>query len=102
MKIVTVCQRGNNRSAALAYILRDERGPNEVLNYGPEGGVSTETIDMLCDWADKIIVVVNEVDVPEKWRFKRIYCSVGGPDRWGVGFNPELLSLLRGKLDNLL
>ena len=98
MKILTVCQRGNNRSAALAFILRDERGPNEVINYGPQGGVSDQTIDMLCEWADKIIVTTKEVDVPEKFRIRRIFIDVGS-DRWGVGFNPELLDLLRKGLD---
>lgn len=98
MKILTVCQRGNNRSAALAFILRDERGPNEVINYGPLGGVSESTIDMLCEWAEKIIVTTTEVDVPEKFRIRRVFLDVG-PDIWGVRFAPELLDKLRRLLD---
>ena len=98
MKILTVCQRGNNRSAALAYILRDERGPNEVLNYGPQGGVNDETINMLCTWANVIMVTTKEVDVPEEYRDKRLFIDVGS-DKWGIGFSPDLLALLRQKLN---
>lgn len=98
MKILTVCQRGNNRSAALAYILRDERGPNEVIACGPETS-SEETMTMLCNWADKIICVAKGFDVPERWQYKRIRFDIGDADYWGVGFHPDLLAKLRKELD---
>lgn len=101
MKIVTVCHRGNNRSAALGYILRDESPQHhEVISYGPQSLRDEKMIDALCEWADKIIVIPTDTDVPEKYRDKRIFFDLGtnSIDVWGVSFNQDLLARLREKV----
>ena len=101
MKIVTVCHRGNNRSAALAYILRDESPyHHEVIAYGPQSLHDEKMINTLCEWADKIIVIPTDIDVPEQYRNKRIFFDLGtnSTDVWGVGFHQDLLNKLREKV----
>lgn len=101
MKIVTVCHRGNNRSAALAYLLRDESPyHHEVISYGPQSLNDKKMINILCDWADKIIVIPLDVDVPEQFKYKRIYFDLetNNVDIWGIGFNSDLLNKLRKKV----
>lgn len=103
-KILTVCQRGNSRSVATAYILKDERQYSDVLACGIET-VSPNTFTMLADWADKIIVVGekyvwDKVPKNEHTDNKVTWVDVG-PDQWGNPFHPELQALARKFLDDL-
>lgn len=91
-KILTICAGGNVRSVGLRYLLHYKYG-HEVLACGQDANLP-ETIDMLCNWADYIIVVAEEYlpVVPEKYKNKLFLYNIG-PDRFGYAFNPELLAI---------
>src|SRR3990167_9402239 len=100
MKILTVCERNNNRSVVLASILREERGERDVISCGIQT-FSAETLNMLCEWADKIVLV----DEMLRYQFyfdpyvaKIVIIPLGG-DRWGYNHNADLQDLIRSKLD---
>jgi len=84
----------------LAYILKYERGL-DALACGWEPNTS-ETKEMLYNWADKIIVMeagfVNKI--PETHRSKVLVCDVG-PDRWGHSMDSDLGNVIRRKLDEV-
>lgn len=96
-KILTMCAGGHVRSVGLKYLLKYKYG-HEALACGQDAN-SLETRNMLCDWADYIIVVTKDYlpEVPEKYKDKLI-CYEIGPDRFGYAFNSELL----GICDNLI
>lgn len=54
-KILCLCQGGNSRSVHLAYLLKYRYGA-DALACGWEGN-SHDTVEMLCAWADFIIIV---------------------------------------------
>jgi predicted protein tyrosine phosphatase len=90
MKILCICERGNSRSVALAYILKD--GLNQdAIAMGIRAN-SEETKSTLYEWADHIVLVdktfVNEI--PKEYQGKLVVWDVG-PDRYFLGFHPELL-----------
>ena len=92
MKILCVCLGGNCRSVHLAYLLKYRYG-HDALACGiePNGG---DTFTMLCDWAEKIILLIDATnEVNETNRHKIVDWSSLGPDQW---FNPSmpLLTLL--------
>lgn len=97
MKYLCVCQGGNVRSVTLAYILKYERGL-EALAMGWEPNTQ-ETRDMLCDWADLIIVMETHMKdkLPERYHDKVKVCDVG-PDRWFRSLDSDLGSVIREKL----
>lgn len=90
MKVLCVCLGGNCRSVHLAYLLKYRYG-HDALACGvePNGG---ETFALLCNWAEKIILLVDG-NVPTADRHKVIDWTTLGPDQW---FNPSmpLLTLL--------
>ncbi len=90
MKILTMCAGGNVRSVGLKYLLKYKYG-HESLACGQDSN-SAETIEMLCNWADYIIVVTNEYRKfsPEK-DHNKMFCYDIGVDRFGYAFHPELL-----------
>ncbi len=92
-KILTMCAGGNVRSVALKYLLKYKYG-HEALCCGQDAN-SAETIDMLCSWADYVIVLTQEYEkfVPEKYKNK-LLCYDVGPDRFGYAFHPELGMIL--------
>ena len=100
MRILTVCQRGNSRSVALAYILKDGMGYDDVLACG----ITTthpDTFQMLGNWADKIFVPAEKgiYDmIPFEFRGKTVNIDIG-LDRWGNPMHPELLAISRGILE---
>lgn len=91
-KILTICAGGNVRSVGLRYLLHYKYG-HEVLACGQDAN-NSETIDILCNWADYVIVVAEEYlfVVPEKYKSK-LLCYNIGPDRFGYAFHPELLDI---------
>lgn len=91
-KILTMCAGGNVRSVALKYLLKYKYG-HEALACGQDAN-SAETIDLLCNWADYVIVMTEEYEkfVPEKYKGK-LLCYDVGVDRFGYAFHPELLGL---------
>lgn len=91
-KILTMCAGGNVRSVALKYLLKYKYG-HEALACGQDAN-SAETINLLCNWADYVIVMTEEYAkfVPDKYKDK-LLCYDVGPDRFGYAFHPELLAI---------
>jgi len=92
-KILTMCAGGNVRSVGMKYLLKYKYG-HEALACGQDAN-STETIDMLCSWADYVIVMTDDYAkfVPEKYKDK-LLCYDVGEDRFGYAFHPELLQII--------
>jgi hypothetical protein len=55
MKILCICEGGNVRSRALAYLLHDLMG-HEAIPIGRRWA-SNATVHILCLWADRIAVM---------------------------------------------
>lgn len=92
-KVVCVCRAGQVRSVAARHILADRFGFCKVLACGWEKN-DAETVDMLCAWADVVLVVGRGDD----WKLptppeKTVLLNVG-PDVWGDYRNPQLLEKL--------
>ena len=90
MRILCLCERGNSRSVALAWILKDHMGQNAIAS-----GMRTmddETKELLYKWADRIILVDKnfEPEIPEQYKLKLKIWDVG-PDRFFRGFEQSLL-----------
>jgi predicted protein tyrosine phosphatase len=88
-----MCAGGNVRSVALKFLLKYKYG-HESLSCGQDAN-SAETIDMLCNWADYIVILTEEYKkfVPDKY-WPKMFCYDVGPDRFGYAFNQELLEIL--------
>jgi len=102
-KVLTMCAGGHVRSVGLKYLLTYKYG-HEALACGQDAN-STETIDMLCQWADYVIVMEPDYakQVPEKHHLKedgsrKLFCYNVGPDRFGYAFHPELQEMLKGMI----
>ena len=93
-KIVCICQGGNSRSVALAYLLKYHY-KIDALACGWEKN-TPETIAMLCEWADVVCILQKEFIqyVPEKYHSKVDVFDVG-PDKWFNGLHPDLLNILQ-------
>ena len=103
MKILTVCERNNNRSVALASILREERQFRDVISCGTQT-FSPQTLDMLLTWADKVLIVASGIrlQLPDKYHEKYIILE-GMPngDIWGYTHNPDLQTKLREEINKI-
>jgi hypothetical protein len=94
MKFLCVCQGGNNRSAALARILRDEYG-QEALPVG-HLRVSKETMTHFCAWADYVIAMTSGIAaIISDCAGNKLRTVDVGDDRWGTPYHPELVDGLR-------
>jgi len=91
MKVLTICSAGTVRSVSLAHVLKSCYGVDAI----PTGHDlnSQETLDMLSDWADLIVVMQPHfaADLPARNAKKVVIVDVG-PDVWG---NPLDVGLLR-------
>lgn len=89
MKILTMCRGGHVRSVGAKFLLSYKYG-HEVLACGWESN-SDETLEMLFDWADFIIVMKDEFMqyVPKKYKGKT-FCYHVGRDIFGNPFHPDL------------
>lgn len=97
-KILALCQKGNSRSVALAFILK-KFGADSLA-----AGLKTsapETIDMLCQWASLIIVTDKKLMplVPSGYDEKVKLWDVGS-DRWFKGFDQSLLNKYKEYMSN--
>jgi hypothetical protein len=99
MKILTLCQRGNNRSVILATLLKEEHGLKDVIPAGVDT-LTPETLEMLCDWANHIILTTSEITIPDKYSGKFIYINVG-PDRVGHTHNAEMQTFFRENMPTI-
>lgn len=88
MKILTVCDQGNSRSVQLAYPLK-YKYKADVIPIGLDT-TSKETLKMLFDWADHIILTDKEqfVKIPEGYDSK-IKVWDFGDDRYIRPLNAE-------------
>ncbi len=93
MKIVTQCRGGNVRSVAAKFLLHVKYG-HDVLACGFEFN-TPETVKMLCEWADYIVVMKDEFckEIPIEFKDKMV-CYHVGPDRFGYAFHPELQQMI--------
>lgn len=91
MKILVVCDEGNNRSVTLAHQLKYL--DHDVLTAGLKRN-SPETIDLLCAWADKIITTDIDQHIPTEYQYKTELWHIG-PDNYPRPFNKELLAIVR-------
>ena len=94
MKYLCVCDGGNVRSQAMAYVLHDIEG-HEAIPVG-RIRVSEETMYMMCAWADNIIIMQPHMEESIPIDFKhKLLCVDVGQDRWGVYVHPELLDIVK-------
>ncbi len=91
MKLLVLCDEGNNRSVTLAHQLKYL--DHDVLAAGLKRN-SPETIDLLCSWADKIITTDIDQHVPAEHADKTGLWFIG-PDNYPRPFNKELLAIVR-------
>lgn len=93
MKVAVFCKGGICRSAAMANVLKTYG--HDVLNAGL-GYNSPETIQMLTDWADRIVVMQKELAdlVPMSGRSKMVIADLG-PDVWDNSADPDLVNRCR-------
>jgi len=95
-KILCVCQGGNCRSVHLAYLLKYRYGV-DAMAIGFERN-SRETLTLLCQWADAIIVVEGKYrdEIPDGF-YEKIHVMDVGEDQW-FSPNKELLALFDEKI----
>ena len=93
MKILTVCDQGNNRSVQFAHLLKYLK--NDTIPIGLKT-TTKETLDMLFEWADTIILTEEKQrdDIPETYHDKIRVWDVG-PDNYPRPFNKELYEMAR-------
>lgn len=94
MHVLTVCERGLNRSTTAQWLLQHEPD-TEVISAGLHT-LSDDTLSMLYAWADRIVLLDGRYvqDIPAD---KLVLWNVG-PDIYPHHFNPELVQLLRDRL----
>jgi predicted protein tyrosine phosphatase len=91
MKILTCCSQGLCRSVGLADVLKLHFEPVDVIPIGLDSN-SQETIAMLCEWADVVVVMEEKYlkKLPEISTSKVLVCEVGR-DSYGNSHNPQLI-----------
>ena len=115
MRILCVCNGGHVRSVTLARLLR-KRG-FEVLSCGVSSGFSDDTLAMLFNWADKILIQKDSAEKLEKRALKvngSLLSSIRfgndskfdfrfdvGPDDWKIPQHPDLLAKMRHLVENV-
>lgn len=101
MKYLCVCDGGNVRSQALAYVLHDIHG-HEAIPVG-RLRVSKETMKVFSDWAECIVLMQPHMveSIPDENRHKVLVTDVG-VDRFGIYVHPELLAMVHNAANWLL
>lgn len=92
--ILAVCEHGNNRSVTMAYLLKYVEN-FETLTAGLSYH-TPETLKMLFDWADVIIVPDEKLLalIPEEYKSKIKFYNIG-EDIYPRPFNKVLLEKAR-------
>ena len=91
-KILVVCERGNVRSVTCAAILKDYLGLTDVIAVGYRT-TTPETMRMLCDWAQLVLVVGQpwiKAELPDASDPNILVVDIG-EDRWGQAMHPDLV-----------
>ena len=89
-KLLSLCEGGNVRSVACAYLLKTKYGCDAIAaswHYN-----SRETLALLFKWADNIVIMQPQFKdyVPDKFHDKIVVVDVG-PDIWGDPAHPDLI-----------
>jgi predicted protein tyrosine phosphatase len=92
-KIITCCKHGLVRSVALADVLKLHFEPVDVIPLGLNSN-SKETIIMLGNWADHIIIMEERYRsrVPKELHSKVLVCDVG-QDVYGNSHHRTLIDI---------
>ncbi len=100
MKIMTICDQGNNRSVTFAHLLKYKYPGSDVIAIGL-GRCSVETQKMLFDWADYLIVTDKELydNMEPGWEEKKRLWDVG-KDVYPRPFNKYLYQLAKDFIEN--
>lgn len=99
MKILTVCQRGNVRSATVATILKDYGGYLDVIAVGVHT-TTPETLSLMTNWAN-MILIAGQKELCEAFNGTvklPIYLGIE-TDYWGTHMHPELVDIAIQALD---
>lgn len=101
MRFLCICEGGNVRSRAMAYVLHDLKG-HEAIPIGRRWA-SLTTLHMMCLWADVVVVMQPEIAscVPKEFRSKVKVVDVG-PDRYGLHIPADLLAQCQAGAKNVL
>jgi galactitol-specific phosphotransferase system IIB component len=101
LKILTVCAHGNVRSVATRQRL-NRRGYENVIAIGVNT-TTQETLGMLCEWADLILVAEPMMlyQLPEVGHRKVSRLFTIGPDLWADPFNQELKDIVIEQIEKL-
>lgn len=97
MKILVLCDEGNNRSVTVAHHLK--YWGHDVIAAGLKRN-SPETLEMLSEWADRIVLTErSQVPViqsmwPTAFSSKLDLWDIG-PDVYPRPFNKDLLAIVR-------
>lgn len=91
MKVLTVCEQGLNRSVTAKWLLQHHG--HEVIAAGT-ANLSPETFDMLCKWAERIILLDRSLPFNDLDEDKLIVWDVGA-DHYEHHYNRELVANLR-------
>lgn len=89
--VLVLCQGGNVRSAAAAFLLRYKYGIDAV-SASLECN-SPDTLDLLYAWANYVLIMDERLMqyVPEEWEKHRVRLCAVGPDHFGDPFRMDLL-----------
>ncbi len=89
MKFLCICDGGNVRSQAMAVVLKEVHR-QEAICIG-RLRVSKETMAMLTNWADVIVVMQPHMETSVPMEFKnKIRCVDVGEDTYGIHVHPDL------------
>lgn len=88
MKILVLCNHGNVRSVALAYLIKTIY-KHEAIAVGISE-TSKETQEMLFNWADKIITLYTNPKFKVLPPFSKMHKLDVGEDVWHNPFAQEL------------
>ena len=101
MKILTICEGGNVRSVSAAYVLKYNFGHDAIAASWKKNSV--ETLQLLCEWADKIILMegIATEQLPEEHSSKMEVMDVG-KDRWMNPLHPELVAIIKSRIREYL
>jgi predicted protein tyrosine phosphatase len=97
-KVLCMCQGGNSRSVALAFLMKYRYGEDALACSWEKN--SPETLKMLFEWADRIFVMqdIFRQYVPIEYH-EKLYVVDVGVDVWANGLHPELLNLIISMLE---
>ena len=92
-----MCEGGNVRSVGLGYLLKEAGQDTIACSWRFN---TPETIDQLCEWADKIVIMQEHFQtyIPRKHRHK-LRCVDVGEDKFGNPFHPDLQRGLKGVIE---